>query len=135
MRNLLVYLDSLFQLGDIGTRIARVRVIFKLPESLDHTPTPSFWPKGPLAYVEWYTSLKPTAEPAHNMYTVKRLLRSDGSISGAIIPLSSIRQSCMLIPIYGTKAMDGLASNNVLDKTTSFAVNSWTDLYTYQTVW
>lgn len=69
------------------------------------------------------------------MYVVKRLLRPDGSPAGAIIPLTSIRQSCMLIPNYGNKAQPDLTKENVLDTSSSFFLNSWTSLYTYKTIW
>ncbi|KAH9914851.1 uncharacterized protein B0H18DRAFT_886508, partial [Fomitopsis serialis] len=45
--------------GVLGTCIGRVKVIFKLPNKLStvrgSSPAPSWWPKGPLAYVEWFT--------------------------------------------------------------------------------
>jgi hypothetical protein len=68
--------------------------------------SPLFWPTEPLAYFEWYTAIKPTAEPNHNMYSTKPLYRSDGSPAGSIVPLTSIRQSCMLFPVFG-KVGDG----------------------------
>ena len=114
-----------------------MRVIFKIPPTLPVGlgPIPSVWPKEPLAYVEWYSTLKSTAEPNHNMYVVKTNLRTDGQPVASIIPLSSVRQSCMLIPQFGRVADKQLTSQNVLDRCTSFLVNNWTSMYTYQTVW
>ncbi|KAF5346217.1 hypothetical protein D9757_014049 [Collybiopsis confluens] len=50
-----------------GCRVARLRVIFKLPLTITgrtgfEEPAPSFWPKEPLAYVTWYTHFKQTAD-------------------------------------------------------------------------
>ncbi|KAJ3728243.1 hypothetical protein C8R42DRAFT_571535 [Lentinula raphanica] len=53
-----------------------------------------------LAYVEWYSppSQTPLEQKSHNMATVHKLPLVDGIIPWSIIPLSNIRQSCMLIP-------------------------------------
>ncbi|KAJ7309311.1 hypothetical protein DFH08DRAFT_627418, partial [Mycena albidolilacea] len=41
--------------GLAGTRVGRVKVLFTLPDKLDDgSPPPSNWPKGCLAYVEWF---------------------------------------------------------------------------------
>lgn len=103
----------------------------------DTVPAPAHWPKTPLAYVEWYQKLSSTADPNHMMYTVKKLApRQDGTISGAIIPLSHIRQSCQLIPNFGKNSVDSsFTSENILDKADSFLLNNWTSLHTFQTVW
>lgn len=93
------------------------------------------WPQEPLAYVEWYSALKSTAEPYHLMYSVRKQLRSDGTPTGSIIPLHHIRQSCMLFPNFGTKANKDWTTNNVLDKSSSFILNNWQSLYTYKTIW
>jgi hypothetical protein len=64
-----------------GTRIGRVHVVFKLLEEMDYRlgPTPMSWTNTPLVYIEWYTGLKPTAEPIYNMYSIKKLYCSDGT--------------------------------------------------------
>ena len=55
----------------LETRIARLKVIFKLPDMLYGTmPAPPQWPKEPLAYIEWYSKLKGQAKNDHNMYLV-----------------------------------------------------------------
>lgn len=117
----------------IGTRIGRIRVIFRLPETLDGVSLP--WPKEPLAYIEWYSPLNSAAEKNHLMYSVKKAMRPDGSPSGIVIPLTSIRQSCMLFPTYGSSMDKTWTTTNVLDKCSSFLLNNWLDLYTYKTVW
>lgn len=120
-----------------GTRIGRVRVIFTLPSMSEQGlgSTPSFWPKTPLAYIEWYTGLKATAEPIHNMYSVKRLYGSDSIPAGSIIDLTNIRQSCMLFPAFGSVADQTWSSDNVLDRSSSFLVNNWHSMYSYKTIW
>ncbi|EGO30571.1 hypothetical protein SERLADRAFT_404683 [Serpula lacrymans var. lacrymans S7.9] len=64
-----VVLDSLeAESTDVaGTHVGRVKVIFKLP-AIFHGGSvgiPKHWPKIPLAYIEWYTKLKGSADPAH----------------------------------------------------------------------
>ncbi|KAL1677728.1 hypothetical protein EV122DRAFT_184619, partial [Schizophyllum commune] len=55
-----------------------------------------------LAHVEWSTPFQQSPAGAHGFYAVdKEHFGRDGTPRGAIIPLSSIRQSCMLIPRYG----------------------------------
>ncbi|EPS97085.1 hypothetical protein FOMPIDRAFT_1096180, partial [Fomitopsis schrenkii] len=94
--------------GVQGTRIGRLKVIFKLPDtiyeqgSLNEMHAPEEWAtQGPLAYVEWYANLPVVADPVHMMYEVRKLPpRADGTPTGEIIPLSMIRQSCQLIPWF-----------------------------------
>jgi hypothetical protein len=98
---------------------------------------PASWPKVPLVYVEWYSKHHPDADHASSgMYTIKPNVNSEGVTLGAIVPLSEIRQSCMLIPKYkDARAEDGWTSANVLDKCSSFLINNWQHMYAYQTIW
>ncbi|KAG0705540.1 hypothetical protein DFH29DRAFT_980968 [Suillus ampliporus] len=63
-------------------RIGRLKVIFRLPQQLYGSVHP-VWTKEPLAYVEWYSPLKPAAEDYHKMYSVKKPLPSgvDGTLA------------------------------------------------------
>ncbi|KAG1720068.1 uncharacterized protein EDB91DRAFT_1065033, partial [Suillus paluster] len=116
-------------------RIGRLKVIFRLPQQVYGSIQPA-WTKDPLAYVEWYAPLKPAAEDYHEMYTVKKhLLSSDGSLPGKVIPLSSIRQTCQLVPNFGTTIPIDWTSDNVLDKCDTFLLNCFTSKYAYQTLW
>ncbi|EMD40221.1 hypothetical protein CERSUDRAFT_63676 [Gelatoporia subvermispora B] len=93
--------------GVAGTRIGRLRAIFTLPSTIHEgiRPAPPTWPKGPLAYIEWYSPLKSTANSDSLMYTVSNMpLRPDGIPIGQVIPLTYIRQSCQLIPHFGTSS-------------------------------
>ncbi|EGO01360.1 hypothetical protein SERLA73DRAFT_151815 [Serpula lacrymans var. lacrymans S7.3] len=72
--------------GIKGTRIGRLRVIFKLPKTLySFDSSPNNWPKYHLAYVEWYSNLESTAEKDHLMYSVNKFLLNAISAIGAII--------------------------------------------------
>lgn len=126
----------------LGTRIGRVKVIFRLPlkihNSVDHVP--SSWPKGPLAYVEWFTKPKQAAEDNHEMYAISKApKRTDGTISCSFIPLGNIRQTCQLFPKYPTtkdlQQIPKWTSDTVLDNCQSFFVNNWGSMYAYQTIW
>lgn len=112
-----------------------MRVIFRLPKTIDTLAAPQNWPKEPLAYVEWYSELPPTAQKHHMMYRVRKMQGPSGFPPANIIPLSSIRQSCMLFPNFNSKVDRSWTTDNVLDKCTSFHVNNWLNLYTYKTVW
>lgn len=117
--------------------MGRVKVIFKLPEVVHGSVTPR-WPKTPLAYVEWYTTLQPRADPTHMMYSVSvPPPRADGSIAGEIVPLANIRQSCQLFPQFGKERVlqKDWESDTVLDSCSKFFVSNWSSMYTYQTVW
>lgn len=131
-----------------GTRVGRLRVIFKLPEKLyvqgQTINRPSTWPSSALAYVEWLSPLRSAGHHIHNMYGVSKVSSphtpSHGDTvmrPGVIIPLTSIRQSCMLFPSYGPPGnVDPLwESENILDTCTSFYVNNWASKYAYQTIW
>ncbi|KAI0724929.1 hypothetical protein C8Q72DRAFT_889387 [Fomitopsis betulina] len=82
--------DNAEATGVQGTRIGRVKVIFKLPDtiyehgSLNEMHAPEEWvTQGPLAYVEWYANLPASADPVHMMYEVRKLpLCTDGTPAG-----------------------------------------------------
>ncbi|KAH9918421.1 uncharacterized protein B0H18DRAFT_882796 [Fomitopsis serialis] len=136
--------------GMQGTRIGRVKVIFKLPQNIRDPRTlrplqapPNWASQGALAYVEWYSNLPTQADPIHMMYPVhKPPLRANGNPVGEVIPLSIIRQSCQLVPRPpGSTRTDNLVvpddwdTHTVLDKATKFWLNNWASKYAYQTLW
>ncbi|KAH9916703.1 uncharacterized protein B0H18DRAFT_884624 [Fomitopsis serialis] len=130
--------------GIRGTRAGRVKVIFTLPRKLSavhgNGPAPSWWPKGPLAYVEWYAPFSSAADPTHLMYTVRKSApRADGLPHASIIPLEQITQSCQLLPSFpeGPNGVvpDNWTSDNVLDLARTFYLNNWASMYSYQTLW
>jgi hypothetical protein len=75
------------------------------------------------------------------MYKISQAYDSQGRQQGSIIPLSNIRQSCMLIPIFPKpktpeiKNLESWTSDNVLDQVNSFLINNFLDLYAFQTIW
>jgi len=125
----------------LGTRIGRLKVIFVLPKLLQvpggHIPAPSVWPKEPLAYIEWYTRQSGVANGVHGMYQISKPKPDNyGRYPGEIIPLSNIRQSCMLFPVFkGHQEEVDWVPSNVLDKADKFLVNPWLNHYSYQTIW
>ncbi|KAJ7433255.1 hypothetical protein B0H11DRAFT_2259609 [Mycena galericulata] len=121
-----------------GTRVGRVRVLFRLPEKLDDgNPIPPNWPTTCLAYVEWFSTFKPKHENNHEMYSISvPPRRANGFLHGSIIPLTHIRQTCQLFPNFNRADVDPVwTTDNVLDECTSFFVNNWASLYAYQSIW
>ncbi|KAI0736272.1 hypothetical protein C8Q72DRAFT_769043 [Fomitopsis betulina] len=143
--------DNADATGVQGTRIGRVKVIFKLPDtiyehgSLNEMHAPEEWAtQGPLAYVKWYANLPASADPVHMIYEVCKLpLCTDGTPAGEIIPLSMICQSCQLIPRFPKPTKERVVatvptdwtSDSVLNKAQKFLLNNWASKYSYQTLW
>lgn len=126
-----------------GTRVGRVRVIFTLPLEV-HTitgaqPAPSNWPKEPLVYIEWYSRLEKSASPRNGMmYRIKKIslnAMDKEKVQGTILPLSRIRQSCMLFPTFPSSVPAHWTTDNILDTASSFYINNWLSKYSYQTIW
>ena len=119
----------------LGYRVGRVRVIFALPKrevsdlfSADKVGTvPSH-----LAYIEWFTPFR-QPEAHHGMYRISLDIRSNVR-EASIIPLSQIRRSIHLFPHFGLQVPREWSSANVLDKSSKFYVNSFTDRHVYGTV-
>jgi hypothetical protein len=126
----------------LGTRVGRVRVIFTLPKQVETLlgtqPAPRNWPTEPLVYIEWYSKLEGAADPKHGlMYRIKKVTTTSNPVrlQGAILPLTKIRQSCMLFPIFPAVVPSHWTATNVLDHATSFLVNNWLSKYSYQSIW
>ncbi|PPQ73776.1 hypothetical protein CVT26_011510, partial [Gymnopilus dilepis] len=134
--------DKAESIGVAGTKVGRVKVIFKLPNTLDTPlgprPLPSTWPQGPLAYIEWYSPLPRNAEARHGtMYRIKRQSgNQQNRRPGSIVPLGNIRQSCMLFPAFPREGVPSdWTSQNVLDLADAFYVNKWSSKYAYHTIY
>ncbi|KAJ6582767.1 hypothetical protein B0H10DRAFT_1926495 [Mycena sp. CBHHK59/15] len=99
-----------------GLSVARVRVIFRLPEEFGIYPDP-------LAYVDWF---KPLKQPVPNigMHEVSLSSRNHRQNS-SIIPVPDIVRSCHLIPVFGCSADPAWTSDNVLDQCKSFYLNPY----------
>ena len=75
------------------------------------------------------------------MYRIKKVyLTSTNSmlkdkVQGSILPLTHIRQSCMLFPVFPSSVPAHWKADNILDEASSFYVNNWLSKYSYQTIW
>ncbi|KAF8509179.1 hypothetical protein JB92DRAFT_3089306 [Gautieria morchelliformis] len=88
----LVHEDGVAEdVGIKGYRAARVRALFRQPSWFGCTDT--------LAYIEWFTPFKPPVVPLR-MSRVSYAMRQ-GRRQAAVIPISYIRRSCALTPIFG----------------------------------
>lgn len=70
------------------------------------------------------------------MYTVtKPPLRANGMPPGEIIPISMIRQSCQLAPVFPSSVPTDWTTHTVLDRAHRFLLNNLASKYSYQTIW
>ncbi|KAJ7330893.1 hypothetical protein DFH08DRAFT_708629 [Mycena albidolilacea] len=99
-----------------GLCVARVRVIFRIPEDFGQYPEP-------VVYVDWY---KPLQRPIAGieMHQVSLSSRNHRQRS-SIIPIGDILRSCHLIPVFGRSANPRWTSDVVLDVCTSFYLNPY----------
>jgi hypothetical protein len=109
--------------------IGQVRLIFKLPIQ--------YQIPDPLVYIHRFrgpTSTNPLK--LVNMYRVEReryTAQYDHHCVGEIIPLSRIRRTCHLIPVFGrTTPVFSPSSGSALDSYNVFYVNSYLDLHSFQ---
>ncbi|KAI1793586.1 hypothetical protein LXA43DRAFT_971911 [Ganoderma leucocontextum] len=117
--------------------VARVRVIFKIPQRGMAHLFPGIAPeKRPqhLAYVELFMSLN-TKHPNHGLYKVNPAYDGDGRRLGLVIPIDDIVCSCHLIPDFGPVAPRDWTSSNVLDQCTAFYLNTFADCNTYKLIY
>ncbi|KAJ7898890.1 hypothetical protein B0H14DRAFT_3080756 [Mycena olivaceomarginata] len=92
----------------IGLRVARVRVIFRLPERYGIYD-------GTLAYVDWFKPLNPPVADIgmHQVSLSSRNLRQNSEV----IPITDIVRSCHLIPVFGRLTLNPTwTSEHVLDQ-------------------
>ena len=99
-----------------------MRAIFVLP---DHYPY-----RSPLAYIEYFTPFT-TQRPNVDMFLVKRLWVG-GKRDCAVISVESIRCSCHLIPVFGKEVILTWMYEDVLERCSTFYVNSYLDADTFQ---
>jgi hypothetical protein len=95
---------------------------------------PASWPKELLAYITWYTRFKSSPDSVTGMYFVEPAMDSKGRPQGAIIKLSEIRQSCMLVPSRRNWD-ESWTSSNILDRCPSFYINNLQTKYAYQSIY
>ncbi|KAI0292756.1 hypothetical protein BC826DRAFT_954755 [Russula brevipes] len=104
-------------------RIARLRVIFRLPGHLGYTH--------PLAFVEWYTHLGPI-DTVTQMYHISRATRNRRP-HAAVICVTQILRNCHLIPQFPRRVNREWTSENSLDLGTRFFVNTYIDFNAFVT--
>lgn len=116
VRNLILTVDS-FHLNILsGLCVARVRVIFKLPEAFGNYPNS-------LAYVDWF---KPLREPVSNLAMHHISLSSQMHRQrSSVIPGTDIVRTCHLIPLFGRTIDRSWSTDNVLDIAPSFYLNPY----------
>lgn len=118
--------------------MARLRIIFCLPKMVNRDGFPESapvnWPTHPLAYVTWFTRFKSAPDNDTGMYRIEPARDSKAQAQGIIIPLTDIRQSCMLTPSKATWD-PAWTKENILDKCDSFLVNNMQSKYSYQTIY
>ncbi|KAJ7137383.1 hypothetical protein C8R43DRAFT_1072298 [Mycena crocata] len=99
-----------------GLSVARVRVIFRLPETMVSYSEP-------LLYVDWFKPLQ-RPDPHLGMHRVSLSSRNHHQKS-SIIPIGDIVRSCHLIPVFGRVADRTWTSETVLDKAKTFYLNPY----------
>ena len=126
-------------------KVGRLKVIFRLPDSIPSMMdgATAAWPKEHLAYVEWLMLSKEPGQH-HNMYSVtKAIVQPTDIVPGDIVSLSTIHQSCHIIPHLNPKLYkdadltwpSSWKSTNVLDLCNSFLLNNWSSKFAYQMLW
>ncbi|KAI0033638.1 hypothetical protein K488DRAFT_47333 [Vararia minispora EC-137] len=127
--------------GVAGARVAQIRAVFQLPahirqELFDVPGRPP--PSEHLAYVEWFTPFHSAPSPDDGTYRVSRSIRR---VQGrefreaSIIPVSSIKRSVHLWPVFGNSTPQEWTSFNVLEQCSQFRVNPFLDKHSYLTVY
>ena len=116
-----------------GYRVARIRLIFKLPRGAHDYHMPSVISPGHLAYVEWYTAFT-LPDRVHGMYRVSRCLDAQGHPLAEVVEVRTIRRSCQLLPVFGGAVPREWTSSNVLDSCKQYFVNPFSDTHMYMTL-
>ncbi|KAI0685649.1 hypothetical protein BC835DRAFT_1455506 [Cytidiella melzeri] len=122
--------------GIKGYHVGRVRLVFSLPPAARRllfthesaVPTQ-------LAYVEWYTKLRPRPEADHLLYKISPLVDDRGDPICSIVAVKDIRQSAHLFPKFGPSAPSEWTSSNVLDLCQTFYINSFSNKFMYRTMY
>ena len=119
----------------IGCRIGQVRVIFSLhgDDAIRlFGDAANAIPKH-LAYIEWFRLTHKAPRPYHKLYRVKRRIQN-GDRLASIVPVSNIRRSVHLFPVFGPIVPAEWTSDNVLEKCDTFYINCFSDRYAYHTI-
>ncbi|EKM47996.1 uncharacterized protein PHACADRAFT_203394 [Phanerochaete carnosa HHB-10118-sp] len=90
-------------IGVEGYQVCRVWAIFTIPIRYRRILLPFVDPPEYLAYVEWFSNFT-QPDPQHGMYKVTPMTNADGTQTGAVIAVESIRRSVHLYPCFRTVA-------------------------------
>lgn len=118
-----------------GYRVARIRVVFSLPDSsLEVLFNDGIEVTQHLVFVEWFSAFV-NPERIHGLFKIRPLKNlGDGSPVTEVIPLDNVRRSVHLYPQFGPFAPVEWTSSTVLDKCDTFFVNTFTDRHMYRIV-
>ncbi|KAI0040586.1 hypothetical protein FA95DRAFT_1502597 [Auriscalpium vulgare] len=119
--------------GVTGLRVGRVRVILRIPPSIESAVMRVHGlkePLGVLVYVEWYSRFN-GKNTDNNMYPVSMSQNPEA----CVVPASAVRRGCQLIPRFDERADRAWTAENVLDRCRNFFVNNYTDHHAYQSIW
>jgi hypothetical protein len=124
-----------------GTRIAQVRVIFRIePRAAsvlfgDRAP-------GHLAYVEWFSASNANKDPNSRMYRVSRSYKAGARLNtgererqASVVELETVIRSCHLAPRFAQVADRSWSKDNVLERADKFLLNNFRDNHSFQTIY
>ncbi|KAF7795494.1 hypothetical protein EIP86_006656 [Pleurotus ostreatoroseus] len=121
--------------GIKGLRVARLRVIFKIPEGMEAVVFgEGVQPPEHLAYVEWFTRPR-KCDPDTGMYPITYSRMASGERESSIIDVSTIVRTCHLLPNFGKKVNIRWTSATVLDDCDRFMIGNRNDQLAYQTLY
>ena len=113
----------------LAHEVAQLRVIFTIPDQYladlftSRRPIPRYF-----AYVERF---EPFGEKKHGLYHVRRATDSSGDSIASIIAIGNIERSVHLYPNFGNASHPDWTPENVLDRCSSFYLNSFSDRHAY----
>lgn len=97
--------------------------------------SPKYWNVDEtLVYVQWFSKFKNTPDPNNKMFVIQQAKDTNGQIRGAVIPLTHVRQGCMLSPASKEWSHEW-KSQSILDQCSRFFVNNFQSKYTFCTIY
>ena len=114
-------------------RVARLRVVFLIPDEYLIKMGLSAGEIGHLAYLGWFSCPR-HKDLNHGMYSVSRNHRNSMQCA-EVIEVGSIFRTCQLVPRFGRRANRAWTSGNVIDRCERFLINNFIDHHTYQCIW
>ncbi|KAJ3735343.1 hypothetical protein DFJ43DRAFT_1037221 [Lentinula guzmanii] len=117
-----------------NTRVARVRLVFTLPDKITNKLFADVSPDSQplyLAYVEWFTPFSPSPDPNHRLHKISHC-EVDGGRLASVVDIHRLVRSVHLFPKFGHIANCNWTSSSVLDECKTFFVNLDSDRHMYQ---